>query len=198
MDQALQLTSLFESGDFGIDTFRQLISLLDQERLHRASTDSTFVEPGTNLDALNIHWVESFLQRISECLIPSVTPASHVERELQARAISCGLGLLSAGGVESIQAAFFDRLNAQLKARFEDLHIQAAASASGPLSIASFRQSQCAYLLCSNAAFLRRFRQAMPIAIDAMKRAAILISSAFAVAPMVAVSISAHRGRGAV
>ena len=176
---AVNIASRLERKEFGAGDLRELIDILDHERLCRSYDDPSLV-------ALNLHWVEHLLLDISAQLIRTITPASYIERELQACALSSALGLLHADGVQNFSNDFHRDVDERIRGRFQDVQQQAAQLRSAAaFSGEKLRTFQTAYYLCSGAAFAQRFRQGTPVAVDAIKQAIASVSLAFAIGSVV-------------
>jgi len=93
--------------------------------------------------------MDELIRQLSQCLVRSINPASHYERELQSIVVLSALALLRTQGMTALQVDFYDLLLTQFNARFKDLW----GVPDGPESFSTevFRKGQSSYFLCLGA-----------------------------------------------
>ena len=111
---------------------------------------------------------------LASCLVRSISPSSHYERELQSKALLSALALLHAQGASALQAAFYDEMRAQLAARFQDL--QGVPGQKAVFSVETVRKVQCGYYLCLGAEYAKNFRRAEPVVVSVVSSVVSLLT----------------------
>ena len=163
-----ELQTAIQDHQFDSETLEDIILILRHECLcWRFETDGN-LSAGQVAGALR-HTLETsrtnqLVVQLSDCLVKSINPSSHCERELQSKALLSALALLCAQGVQALQATFHDDLRARLAARFQDL--QGVPGQEAVFSTESVRKVQCGYYLCLCSEYARHFRKAEPVVVS--------------------------------
>ncbi|MCJ1436360.1 hypothetical protein MMC27_005739 [Xylographa pallens] len=163
-----ELQTAIEAHQFDSETLEDIISILEHECLCWKYRNDGTLPAGQNAGAfrqtLERSRTNQLVDQLSDCLVRSISPSSHYERELQSKALLSALALLRAQGVEALQAAFHDRLRTRLADLFRDL--QGVPGQRAVFSAETVRKFQSGYYLCLAAEYARHFQRAEPIVVS--------------------------------
>jgi len=183
-DVAGELVRVIAEGHFDSETLQEMILLLDHECLCFEPVQDPSIAEQPPSSALKTPSADKILDTLEECLVRSIGPTSHFERELQARALMSALALLHGQGVRAFASDRYEKLRDKFRKLFEDLQW---SRIRGPFSREKYRQFQCAYLLCSASEYANYFGRAQPRTVTALSR---LTNLLFAGASVTAVAIT--------
>ncbi|MCJ1398285.1 hypothetical protein MMC11_001482 [Xylographa trunciseda] len=164
-----QLETAIQQHEFDSEKLQDIILILEHECLcWKYKNDRELPagqDPGAFRATLETPRTDQLVVNLSSCLLRSIGPSSHYQRELQSKALLSALALLHAQRVGALQADFHDDLRARLTARFRDL--QGVPGQRLVFSAETVRKIQCGYYLCLGAEYAERFRRAEPIVMTA-------------------------------
>ena len=162
-----ELQTAIQDHQFDSETIEDIILILEHECLcwKYKNDGNVFAaqDAGAFRPTLENSRTNRLVEQLSSCLVMSISPSSHYERELQAKALLSALALLHAQGVSALQVAFHDDLRAQLAARFQDL--QGVPGQKAVFSAETVRKVQCGYYLCLGAEYAKHWPKAQPVSV---------------------------------
>ena len=163
-----ELQAAIQDHQFDSETLEDITLILWHEFLSWTFESDgkllTGQDAGAFRHSLKTPQTSQLVVQLSSCLVRSISPSSHYERELQSKALLSALALLHAQGVSALQAGFYDDMRAQLAARFQDL--QGVPGHKAGFSAETVRRVQCGYYLCLSAGYAKNFRKAEPVVVS--------------------------------
>ena len=162
------LQTAIEKNQFDSETLEDVVLILEHECLCWKYKNDGKVAAGQDAGAFRQTLVTSqtdqLVVQLSDCLVRSISPSSHYERELQSKALLSALALLHAQGVRALQATFHDDLRARIAERFKDL--QGVPGQKAVFNAETVRKIQSGYYLCLAAEYAKHFQRAEPIVVS--------------------------------
>ncbi|MCJ1379436.1 hypothetical protein MMC17_002537 [Xylographa soralifera] len=163
-----ELQTAIQDHQFDSETLEDIVLILEHECLCWKYKNDGKLPAGQDAGAFR-HTLETsrtnqLVVDLSSCLVRSISPSSHYERELQSKALLSALALLHAQGVRALQATFHDALRTQLAARFQDL--QGVPGQKAVFSAETVRKIQSGYYLCLAAEYAKHFQKAEPVVVS--------------------------------
>lgn len=159
---AVGLLDVIKNNSYTSQTLEQTLLVVDHECLCREleSTNSPASRDRFQ-STIGIAAIGDFADHLSSCLVRYINPPSHIDRELQCRALLSVLALLHLHGVQALQADAHTKWRSQINDRYQDL-VWLPREPTG-LSPETYHKVQCAHLLSVAAAYYaQQFVKAEP------------------------------------
>ena len=162
------LQSAVSEHQFDSETLQDIIRILEHECLCWKYYNDGKLPAGQDAGAfrqtLETSRTNQLVMQLSDCLVRSISPSSHYERELQSKALLSAFALLHAQGVRALQATFHDDLRTRIADRFTDL--KGVPGQKAVFAAETVRKIQSGYYLCLAAEYAKHFQKAEPIVVS--------------------------------